>query len=274
MKTNTKKITLIILAFFMAILCFVLTAFQSGIAKADENYAKIKGFDVEGLNYADDYNKATVAISNYGNMSLWVGKYNYWDESNQKLYHNFFIEARLCSNGLAGDYYNNQKMSISISHKNYMQTDVVTYSPEQTDRQYTVTESISVGTDTSGKTSFGYSYQISRTYSEISYTFSRNSRNDNDDIPILTTTFNFDFTNYDTDVSGRSPYAGEIVQRMAITYAVDYKTVPDGYDTDLETFTIDYTGIINRHPQVTWWFPSSEQNTISVRFRDGIAYEV
>lgn len=272
MKTKSKKIAIIVLALFMAILCFVLTAFQSNIAKADENYASRKGFDVKGLNYADDYNKETVAISNYGNMSLWVAEYNYWDNNNQVLYHTYFIEARLCSNGKAGDYYNNQKMSISISHKNYIKTDVITYSPEQTDTQYTVTEGINIGANTSGEVSFGYSYQTSRTYSDISYTFNRTLSNES--VPTLTTTFNFDFSNYDTDVSGRSPYAGEIVQKMAITYAVDFKTVPDYYDTDVETFTITYTGIINQHPQVTWWFPSSEQNTISVEFRSGIAHGV
>lgn len=93
-------------------------------------------------------------------------------------------------------------------------------------------------------------------------------------MPVLTTTFNFDFSNYDSDVSGRSPYAGEIVERMAITYSVDYKTRPDYYDTDNETFTITYTGTIHRHPQITWWFPSQEENTIAVKFKSGIASEV
>ena len=57
-------------------------------------------------------------------------------------------------------------------------------------------------------------------------------------------------------------------------YAIDYMARPKYYDTDAEKFTISYTGIINRHPQVTWWFPSSAQETISVKFKSGIAGEV
>ena len=272
MKMGSKKIAIRVLTLFMAILCFVLAVYQSNIAKADQNYASLKGFDVKGLNYTDDYNKETVAISNYGNMSLWVAEYYYSDNSNHIQYNTYFIEARLCSKGKAGDYYNNQKMSISISHKNYMKTDVITYSPIQTDTQYTVTEGINIGANTSGDVSFGYSYQTSRTYSDISFTFNRTS--DNESVPTLTTTFNFDFSNFDTDVSGRSPYAGEAIQKMAISYAIDYTTRPEYYDTDAEKFIISYTGIINRHPQVTWWFPSSAQETISVKFKSGIAGEV
>ena len=272
MKTSTKKIAAIILGLFMAILCFGLTAFQSYFAKADEHYASQKGFNVKGLYYADDYDKETVAVSNYGNMSLWVAEYSYWDSDSLVDYKTYFIEARLCSKGKLGDYYNNQKMSISISHKNYMKTDIIAYSPEQADSQYTVIEGITIGANTSEEVSFGYSYQTSHTYSDISYTFNRSLSSDS--VPTLTTTFNFDFSNYADDVSGRSPYAGEIVEKMAITYAIDYKTRPDYYDTDAEMFTITYTGIINRHPQVTWWFPSSEQNTIAVKFKSGIATEV
>ena len=246
------------------IILFLLFPTQSIVAYADSEYAALKGFTVTGFNFSDDYDEELLNISDGGNMSLWAGYYSYYNSTTKKNYITILMEAKLCSYGDSGStHYNNENMEIVITHKNYLDTDIVTYAPEQsTTTQYTVSKTIDAGITTDGF-SLGYSYQTSSTLNDINYTFT--DSNTSETYPTLSAKYNYAFSNYSNNSSNISPYVGEIVQGMSITYCVDYGSNPGWYNTDSETYKITYTGKIYSKSS------GSKSNSISVRFVSGIA---
>ena len=239
-------------------------------ANADENFATMKGFTITNYIYSGDKSIDARSIvyddTTYGSMSLWVGQYKYYNVSSDMMYVTLLIEAKISSRGKIGDdQFNNQSMEIVVSHDSYLDTTIVCYDPVQTDSQYTVTQDVSLkaGLD---DVNVGYSYQTTRTYNQINFTTCTYT----DEAPLdstverLSKKFTYEFSNYSSDESNASPYRGEIIQRMSVTFGVDYDSNPGNYDTDGETFYVDFTGKI--YGKLGGWFTKDKTatNTISI----------
>ncbi len=284
MKQITKKrqsilCIIVILLCSISLCCGLIVKRTSASAESIEPYsvsdhAAIKGFTVNNYGYGTEwYKDAKMIGDNYGSMSLWIARYVKTDPDNPKgKYVTFLIEAKISSAGKVGtSYYNNNLMDIEVTRVRDCSTTILTYAPVQSDSQYTVTESFniggSVGTDSS-KASFGYSYQTSKVYSCINYISQTVSSESNDEYnrnPTISKYFKYNFSNSFSDRSGTSPYAGEIIQKMSLTFYVDYS---GSYaDTDFDTYVVKYNAAITKDS-------SKKTGTLGVKFVSGIAKDL
>lgn len=238
---SVKKKCAFLLSILLGIVMLVASFCFSGLTVfADEEYAEMKGFEVEGLKYSDDKSLYNRGISTLGNMSLWVGRYNFYANNNQT-YTALFIEAKLCAT--ANDARNSQ-MVIDVYHLDGKESELLMYSPtESSSGSTTVSESIGIEVGGDDVT-LGYSFDSGKVYPDVDMLcYSYN--NVRDEILIDATRVGLKYIFNWNDPAGEkdiiSPYHGEIIKRMVVIFKVDFNTNPE-YDSDSDTFVIDYTG--------------------------------
>ena len=165
--------TILVALIFLCCVIGKINVYAADISTYSANdRAEMKGFTLNNLGYGTDWSKEAVSILDYGTMSLWIAQFTTPDPDKQRArYVTVLVEARLSANGKTGyGTFNNDLMDIEIGRKLDTNTSIVCYAPIQTDSQYTVTESFGASAGTGSGLSIGYSYQTSKTYSDISFT--------------------------------------------------------------------------------------------------------
>ena len=259
--------TILVALIFLCCVIGKINVYAADISTYSANdRAEMKGFTLNNLGYGTDWSKEAVSILDYGTMSLWIAQFTTPDPDKQRArYVTVLVEARLSANGKTGyGTFNNDLMDIEIGRKLDTNTSIVCYAPIQTDSQYTVTESFGASAGTGSGLSIGYSYQTSKTYSDISFTNYTN-RKEFEGMETLSKEFKYDFMNSESSSGGVSPYAGEIIQRLSVTFYADYST---GGDSDNDTYVIKFIGKINK------LYGTPKEAAITVRIKSGMFAEV
>lgn len=265
--TAKKRLVVLFTLIAAVIIAITTTAVSVLNVSANSDYAAMKGFNIEGLNYSDDetvsnrsikYSNATI-----GNMSLWVGRYNLYNSTTRHMYVALFIEAKICASNNSA---RNSQMVIDVYHVDDLCSTVTVYYPEQSSGgSVTETSGFEFGISEDGFNA-GFSFSDSHTYSEIDLQCESYSSLDCEDGPCecdpngAPTGVEFSFTWQDVGAltPNRSPYHGEIIKRLAVVFDVDMASNP-GFDSDFNTFVVEYDAYLyygggNRSNNITMEF--------------------
>ena len=244
--TAKKRLVVLFTLIAAVIIAITTTAVNVLNVSANSDYAAMKGFNIEGLNYSDDetVSNRSIKYSNttIGNMSLWVGKYNLYNSTTRHMYVALFIEAKICASNNSA---RNSQMVIDVYHVDDLCSTVVVYYPQESSGSVTETSGFEFGLNDDGA-SFGFNFSNSHTYSEIDLLCESYSSLDCENGPCECDPngepTGVEFTFAWEDVLGypnRSPYHGEIIKRLAVVFDVDMSSNP-GFDSDFNTFMVEY----------------------------------